>query len=133
MALKLAIRLFKPAIVEGRNRNKEINSGEQQIQAEPEIERVENEKPLLAENRCANVGWLYYRDYYHDFKNWNFTNEQKNKHEYILKNKKNPFLFNSQLDKMLNSNNRLEIQLKEAGFESLTLRRYILAWSSVWV
>ena len=122
MALKLAIRLFKPAIVEGRNRNKEINSGEQQIQAEPEIERVENEKPLLAENRFANVGWLYFRDYYHDFKNWNFTNEQKNKHEYILKNKKNPFLFNSQLDKMLNSNNRLEIQLKEAGFESLTFK-----------
>lgn len=140
VALKLAIRMYKAKAPEssifqdagGRNAG-------QAPACQPKVpEQVQAPESWQGpENRHANAGWLYYREYYRDYaanrstmlscQVWKNGRPVGNpvdmsRHEYLLKYQKNPFLLSSRLDEMLGGNRRLDRQLKDVGFASLTFR-----------
>lgn len=88
-------------------------------------------------NTSSNVGWLYYRDYYHDFSKYKkkvkyfyykANKKQAEKpqrgilQEIIFKEMKNPFIFSSRLNGMLNDNKFISDNLQENGFTPLKLK-----------
>lgn len=140
VALKLAIRMYKaeasqsPSLQDAGG----TNAGQApacQPKVPEQVQAPESWQGL--ENRHANAGWLYYREYYRDYaanrstmlscQVWKNGRPVGNpvdmsRHEYLLKYQKNPFLLSSRLDEMLGGNRRLDRQLKNVGFASLTFR-----------
>lgn len=138
VALKLAIRMFKPETIEGGKKKENTSSPKQTSKsAGQEPEYIEDTTIPSVENLQANVGWLYYRDYYHNYavnhkktvsypilKNGRPTDkrEETSKHEYLLKYRKTPFLLSSKLNNMLTANQQMSKDLTKSGFASLTFR-----------
>ena len=138
VALKLAIRMYKAVKPEDCPPGTAgcSHAGQTQVR-EPEEERMQQAPRAWngPANCHANVGWLYYREYYRDYEVNRRTvmkytvrrggldiEETINKHEYLLKYHRNPFLFSSKLDEMLRDNQQLSGILAEAGLASLTFR-----------
>ena len=137
VALKLAIRMYKavkpeecPSGTAGCGR---VGQAQVRVSKEEQIEAPTAWNGPA--NLHANVGWLYYREYYRDYEVNRRTvmkytvrrggldiEETINKHEYLLKYRRNPFLLSSKLDGMLRDNQQLSGTLAEAGFASLTFR-----------
>lgn len=138
VALKLAIRMYKAVKPEDCPPGTAgcSHAGQTQVR-EPEEERMQQAPRAWngPANCHANVGWLYYREYYRDYavnrgkvvkypgrRGGRDIEETMNKHEYLLKYRRNPFLLSSKLDRMLSDNQQLSKDLTKAGFTSLTFR-----------
>ena len=138
VALKLAIRMYKAVKPEDCPSGTAGCSRAGQTQARvPEVEHMQQAPRAwdgLA-NLHANVGWLYYREYYRNYvinrrtvvkypvrRGGRDIEEAIGKHEYLLKYHKNPFLFSSKLDGMVRVNQQLSGDLTKAGLAHLTFR-----------
>lgn len=137
VALKLAIRMYKavkpeecPSGTAGCGR---VGQAQVRVSKEEQIEAPTAWNGPA--NLHANVGWLYYREYYRDYavnrgkvvkypgrRGGRDIEETMNKHEYLLKYRRNPFLLSSKLDGMLKANRQLSGDLTKAGFASLAFR-----------
>lgn len=138
VALKLAIRMYKavkpekcPSGTAGCSHAEQVQERVPKVEYLQQVPRAWNGPA----NLHANVGWLYYREYYRNYAVHRRTvmkypvrrggrdiEEKINKHEYLLKYRKNPYLLSSRLDKMVKANRKLSENLTEAGFASLTFR-----------
>ena len=133
VALKMAVRMFKPK--EGLSVGKGKFRPKNQFKTP---ERIDIDKYRLSDyevNTTANVGWLYYRDYYRNYqKNSkvlvtyydNVGNGKKSKesqtktmHELLCKVRKNPYILSSRLEGMLVGNQTVAKALTDAGFALL--------------
>lgn len=138
VALKLAIRMYKAVKPEDCPPGTAgcSHAGQTQVR-EPEEEHMQQAPRAWngPANCHANVGWLYYREYYRDYavnrgkvvkypgrRGGRDIEETMNKHEYLLKYRRNPFLLSSKLDGMLDANRQLSGDLTKAGFASLAFR-----------
>ncbi|WP_299231169.1 type III-B CRISPR module RAMP protein Cmr6 [uncultured Bacteroides sp.] len=138
-AIKMAIRMYEPVKSDEKSEtkdNKEKKSKNKNSN-KPSINISDYTLDKNCFNASSNVGWLYYRDYYHDYsKNkidiqyyYNKTNNKKSAkpqdailQEIILKEKKNPFIFSSRLNGMLNDNKFISDNLQKNGFKPLKLK-----------
>lgn len=134
IALKLAIRMFEPV--------KSMKIQQENEKKETYTENIEPEKIEISDyrlkegcqNTSANIGWLYYRDYYRDFckykkkvkykyqkadKSWSKEYTDGVLQEIIFEEEKNPFILSSQLTEMLDGNKKLSKELTEQNFASL--------------
>ena len=134
-AIKMAIRMYKPV-----DSDKKANTGKKQDFYEEGEEFINISDYTLSKNcynTSSNVGWLYYRDYYHDFSKYKkkvkyfyykANKKQSEKpqrgilQEIIFKEMKNPFIFSSRLNGMLNENKFISDNLQENGFTPLKLK-----------
>lgn len=138
-AIKMAIRMYEPVKSDEKSETKDNKEkkGENKNSNKPSIDISDYTLNKHCYNTSSNVGWLYYRDYYHDYsKNkidiqyyYNKTNKKKSAkpqdailQEIILKGKKNPFIFSSRLNGMLNDNKFISDNLQENGFIPLKLK-----------
>lgn len=141
VAMKLALRMYKKGNVISETESGNI--GEDQISEtnrnkpiDIDINIYDNDRNKTLQNRSANMGWLFYRNYYRDYeKNYriavqyhykvreNKLSEKprvRNKQELILQYVRNPYLLNTQLASMLPGNERVKQALGNE-FRSLKL------------
>lgn len=138
-AIKMAIRMYEPVKSDEKSEKKDYKEkkSKNKNSNKPTINISDYTLDKNCFNTSSNVGWLYYRDYYHDYsKNkidiqyyYNKTNNKKSAkpqdailQEIILKEKKNPFIFSSRLNGMLNDNKFISNNLQENGFTPLKLK-----------
>lgn len=135
VALKQAIRMFEPV----KSVKIQQTDGQNEVYTEntEAVEVIEISEYRLKEgcqNTMANIGWLYYRDYYRDFckykqkvkykyqkadKTWSKEYKEGVLQEIIFEGKKNPFILSSQLKEMLDGNKKLTSSLAGRGFVPL--------------
>lgn len=134
-AIKMAIRMYEPV-----DSDKKANTEKKQDFYEEGEEFINISDYTLGKNcynTSSNVGWLYYRDYYHDFSKYKkkvkyfyykANKKQSEKpqrgilQEIIFKEMKNPFIFSSRLNGMLNDNKFISDSLQKNGFTPLKLK-----------
>lgn len=134
-AIKMAIRMYEPV-----DSDKKTNTEKKQDFYEEGEEFINISDYTLGKNcynTSSNVGWLYYRDYYHDFSKYKkkvkyfyykANKKQSEKpqrgilQEIIFKEMKNPFIFSSRLNGMLNDNKFISDSLQKNGFTPLKLK-----------